>query len=281
MHHSSIYLLCCFLQEFPSSVCSLDNIEVLEASGNGTLLIPSYFSQLTALVHIDLHGNKLDTFPPEFCSLDKLERLNLSNNCITSVPERVKNMNALQVLDLSHNKFEEFPREVCQIANLAEFTFNQEHGSRIVQLVPELELSSIITLNVCHNDLTAIPDELMSMRQLASLDLSHNKLKTLPKQLCGMKNLRVLNLSYNLLERLPENFDSLTGLTELQLHGNPLKNPPTDVVIGGVLQPISCFLRKAIEREGMVLATVKKCFYFFISVTWVSTNSGHHTEYCL
>jgi len=146
---------------------------------------------------------------------------------------------------------------------------------KIVQLPPELEASSIATLNVPYNDLTAIPVELLRMKKLMSLDLSHNKLKALPTQLCEMTNLRVLNLSYNKLERLPENFDHLTSLTELQLHGNPLKNPPTDVVIGGVLQPISCFLRKAIEREGAVLTVLKMAIYLhlWIVIFQVGDNS--------
>ena len=44
--------------------------------------------------------------------------------------------------------------------------------------------------------------------------------------------------------------DCLRNLTDLQLEENPLHTPPVDVCVGGVLQPIARFIRKAVEREG-------------------------------
>lgn len=62
--------------------------------------------------------------------------------------------------------------------------------------------------------------------------------------------LEVLHLDSNHLTTLPVDFDQLKGLRDLRLHNNPLRTPPMDVCVSGVLQPIGCFIRRALEREG-------------------------------
>ena len=46
----------------------------------------------------------------------------------------------------------------------------------------------------------------------------------------------------------------MTQLKTLELHDNPLKNPPSDVCVGGVMQPIDRFIRTATHREGRFVA---------------------------
>ena len=42
------------------------------------------------------------------------------------------------------------------------------------------------------------------------------------------------------------------GLGEdLRLHSNPLRFPPMDVCVSGVIQSIGRFIRRALEREGI------------------------------
>jgi len=64
--------------------------------------------------------------------------------------------------------------------------------------------------------------------------------------------LNVLHLNDNKLSSLPTDFDRLGNLRELRLQGNPLRTPPMDVCVSGVVQPIGCFIRRAMEREGTV-----------------------------
>lgn len=45
--------------------------------------------------------------------------------------------------------------------------------------------------------------------------------------------------------------DAMTGLTDLRLENNPLKTPPEEVCVGGVLQPIGLFLRNNASRQSM------------------------------
>ena len=63
---------------------------------------------------------------------------------------------------------------------------------------------------------------------------------------------QVLHLNDNFLSSLPLEFDGLKRLRDLRLHNNPLRTPPMDVCVSGVLQPIGRFIRRAVEREGTV-----------------------------
>ena len=65
-----------------------------------------------------------------------------------------------------------------------------------------------------------------------------------------MKQLQHLYLSGNDLVMLPETFGQLSHLKTLELQKNPLKNPPSEVCMGGIIQPIDRFLDKSVKREG-------------------------------
>jgi len=62
---------------------------------------------------------------------------------------------------------------------------------------------------------------------------------------------QVLHLNDNELVHLPTSVDEMTSLTDLNLDGNPLKKPPQEVCVGGVIQPIGVFLRSDTARQGI------------------------------
>ena len=61
---------------------------------------------------------------------------------------------------------------------------------------------------------------------------------------------QVLHVNDNFLPTLPLEFDRLNKLHDLRLHNNPLRTPPMDVCVSGVMQPIGRFIRRAVERDG-------------------------------
>lgn len=67
-------------------------------------------------------------------------------------------------------------------------------------------------------------------------------------------SLSIWDTAGNKLSSLPENFDHLRNLKDLRLHNNPLRTPPMDVCVSGVVQPIGRFIRRALEREGICLS---------------------------
>ena len=61
---------------------------------------------------------------------------------------------------------------------------------------------------------------------LYSLDLAHNKLTTLPENICKLKKLEELGLSYNNIEVLPQSIGNLANLVSLYLNHNKLSKIP-------------------------------------------------------
>ncbi len=88
--------------------------------------------------------------------------------------------------------------------------------------------STLLKLNLCHNQLASLPDELGTLRKLQELLLSCNRLESLPPSCAGLKRLLVLSLSCNRLEAIPEPALDMTELQWLWLGGNRIDAlPPT------------------------------------------------------
>lgn len=82
-------------------------------------------------------------------------------------------------------------------------------------LVPALDLS--------HNHLSALPDDLSSLAHLASLNLSHNQFQAVPEGLRQLPALREVNLSSNQIAAVQAvDFDPMQSLESVDLRGNPL-----------------------------------------------------------
>lgn len=48
----------------------------------------------------------------------------------------------------------------------------------------------------------------------------------------------------------------MTGLVDFRLDNNPLKTPPSEVCVGGILQPIGLFLKTHTSRQGEIFIII-------------------------
>ena len=64
---------------------------------------------------------------------------------------------------------------------------------------------------------------------LQVLDLHHNQLEKLPEEIGLLKNLRVLYVHHNKLKKLPDSIGDLTRLQSLDLSSNALKELPVTI----------------------------------------------------
>ncbi len=87
-------------------------------------------------------------------------------------------------------------------------------------------LSSLTTLALDHNALTALPDSLGSLRSLRQLSASHNALRSLPASVGQLSALTVLTLDGNALTALPDELGSCAELEELHVRRNALTALP-------------------------------------------------------
>ncbi len=91
--------------------------------------------------------------------------------------------------------------------------------------------SVITNLVLAHNNLTVLPETLLSTLQaLESLDVSFNKLTSLPAGFSHIRNLRFVWLAGNSLRKLPSDFAKCRStLTFLDISHNPFRNLPAAV----------------------------------------------------
>lgn len=103
------------LTSIPSNVFSRTELEQLDLSDNLLTGAPqAEIRHLQNLRVLDLSGNKLTGLPAELGQLKRLEVLDVSNNQLTGLPLELGNLTQLRVLDLSGNAYS--TKDLDQIA---------------------------------------------------------------------------------------------------------------------------------------------------------------------
>ncbi|MBK9285751.1 MAG: leucine-rich repeat domain-containing protein [Sphingobacteriaceae bacterium] len=82
----------------------------------------------------------------------------------------------------------------------------------------------VTTLKLNRLNLTEVPKEINSFKNLVELDLSGNNISNVNGKLSGLKNLQVLNLSGNALTEIPSDVNSLPSLISLNLSSNKISS---------------------------------------------------------
>jgi Leucine rich repeat len=124
---------------------------------------------------------------------------------------------------------------------LAHFILGVVMGLMAMIIFPEKQISfysmkealkkplEVIELNLSTQNLTALPKEIVELKNLTSLNLGGNKFATLPKEIVELKNLTGLILSGNQLTDLPKEIVELKNLTGLYLDGNKFTTLPQEI----------------------------------------------------
>ncbi|XP_057309667.1 leucine-rich repeat-containing protein 27-like isoform X1 [Hydractinia symbiolongicarpus] len=140
----------------------------------------------------NFQGEHLDPLTIDILNNIRSRKVDLSNKCIIVIPSALYHLKHLQYLYLERNYLEELP--------------------------------SCFAENLC---------------QLRWLDIRHNKLKHLPDNISNLTNLKNLLLENNCIERLPLQLGNLKNLSGLNLAKNPLEFPPKDVIESGTKAVLS------------------------------------------
>lgn len=185
---------------FTCTCCSLSQLETLDLRDNRLALIPRELDQLSALRRLDLSANCLmdASFAESTCAwgdMTVLSELILRGNRLTAVPEHVAHLKLLHKLDVADNAVRRVPKSVL--------------------------------------------NEWSKTAKLVSLDLHHNALSTLPEEIGLLRELRYLLLHENALSCLPGSIASLTKLEELTLSGNRLGNDFHELPVADVQKHIA------------------------------------------
>lgn len=123
----------------------------------------------------------------------------LAGNAVIRVVNRCNDAQESQNLDLSE----------CQLMQIPDAIYLLMQNTQLV------------TCDLSNNVISKLPVKFTErFPSITELNLSHNQISKLPDQLSGMKNLKKLNISYNSFVELPEPIANLPELTTLIANNN-------------------------------------------------------------
>eukprot|EP01116_Phalansterium_solitarium_P001402 TRINITY_DN11203_c0_g1_i1.p1 TRINITY_DN11203_c0_g1~~TRINITY_DN11203_c0_g1_i1.p1 ORF type:complete len:246 (-),score=55.78 TRINITY_DN11203_c0_g1_i1:122-859(-) len=170
---------------------------------------------------LKIKNSTLADIPDSFCfTLTCLQRLNLAYNHIRFLPSAFGSLVNLIVLDLSHNLLKQLPATFTKLVKLEGVLLSRNQ----FVLFPEelLSLPKLIRLELTKNRIREVPTEITRLSaSLQILNLGHNYIESLPNEIGRLDRLQEMGLSYNLYFRLvlPELFTC--PLRMLDLRGCP------------------------------------------------------------
>lgn len=108
------------------------------------------------------------------------------------------------------------------------------------------EVHDLSKLDISHNEVRALPEDLAVLTALTALRCTHNQLAALPDSIGALPALKQLDASGNRLRLLPPSLGRAAALVQLCLSGNPLEALPdslTDLTALESLVAEDCALR--------------------------------------
>lgn len=199
-------------------------LKILECRKANLTRLPEAMGHLEQLESLDVSYNRLSTLPASLRWLP-LKCLLLRQNHFVAIPDVVERLTNLQTLDLFGNPLVHptFPLRLNRLVVL-------DLGACGLSEVPAsvFSLSSLKSLGLCANQISALPDDLRHLSRLTFLDVSINRIQSLPAALVSLTQLQALYLHNNPLLALPEFVGSMPRLQELYVSpGDDEDGPPT------------------------------------------------------
>lgn len=162
------------IQNFPTSLDSLSNLEELDMSRNSLQKVPHCLYNMPNLRRLNLSENEITELSPEVEFWKKLEVLNLSRNQLTALPQTVCKLSQLRRLYLNDNRldFDGIPGGIGKLGNLEIFWASNNR----LEMVPEglCRCPVLKKLNLSSNCLITLPDAIHLLTDLEQLDLRNN-----------------------------------------------------------------------------------------------------------
>lgn len=154
-----------------------------------------------------------------------------------------------------------------KILRIAHCKLEDIHLKKIMRHLKELNKLEILELN--HNDLTIIPEEIGVFISLKELVLFYNRLTSIPDSIGNLENLEKLHLNYNRLSSLPNSIGNLRSLKELFLNYNNLRFLPESITQLKSLKSLD-FMYNPIEKLPDNFIDLKSLEYLNITETNIS-----------
>jgi len=210
--------------------------------------LPAAVYSITTLTTLDLSKNNLKAIGSQLAALAKLKTLNLQENQIRAGGiVAVSKLTKLQKLDCGGNRLGKplaaepgkpaarpDPLPASLPATLKQLSLDRNSLIQVPRPVVSASLKKLEKLDLSHNQLAAIPQEIRNLVSLTELILDSNMITSLPSSIGALSKLKTLSLKGNHIsvrsthfsasnpQPLPATLFSATPLIDLNLHGNPM-----------------------------------------------------------
>lgn len=171
-------------------------------------------------------NNQKITLPDDIA---EIEVLNLGNNSLQELPEGLgSTLNNLRILVLRRNKFTAVPCVVFELRQLLELDMSHNCLRGLSEDVGQLK--GLKRLCISHNKIQYLPSQIGALQLLEELDISFNDLRDFPKSFSNLKKLRTLDADHNMLNQYPPEILPLSDLEEVDCSGNKFETLPVDIM---------------------------------------------------
>ncbi|MBY0353535.1 leucine-rich repeat domain-containing protein [Candidatus Babeliales bacterium] len=209
----------------------------------------NYFAKYNMpVIKINLTQNKLHSLPDCLVGWPELRYIDVSHNQFAIVPNVLSSCAELRELNISYNKIKSFviPYKSGERSEIDSKDFWQEDGFPVLS-----------ELNLAHNRLAVMPENIHVLEQLVKLDVSFNRLTYLPESIGDMPSLQELYLHGggtgkvpdNTITSLPASFEKLKKLRVLMIGGLNLDEESMKLL--GRMQDAQPYLEVVRKREAI------------------------------
>ncbi|XP_026234834.1 malignant fibrous histiocytoma-amplified sequence 1 homolog isoform X2 [Anabas testudineus] len=205
----------------------------------------------------DLSGQNLKSIPQTLPS--QVRSVDLQRNKLKRLIS-ISRFTHLVELNLSRNMLIEFSNEMRHLDKLETLYMNQNNIRSIPEgIFPHLRSLKLVKLST--NRLAKLPSDINQCTSITYLDLSKNCLQSI-QPLIGLPKLEELLVEKNQLTELPSQLFQTDNckLTVCKATGNPLRCPPEEVCVGGVMDIQSYFRQMEESPDTHSAWTVKTMF---------------------
>ncbi|KAH9783038.1 Disease resistance-like protein DSC1 [Citrus sinensis] len=232
-----MYLLNCTNLPFISSsienlnnLSMLRNIKVLKLARTWIEEVPSSIESLTNLEVLDLaHCKRLNRLSASICKLKSLSWLRLYNcSKLESFPGILENMARLEYIDLRLTAIKELPSSVEHLEGLKEL--RMEYCYKLSKLPDNLgSLRSLKRLHTGKSAISQLPSSIADLKQVDGLSFYGCRGLVLTSVLSGLSSLQRLDLRDCDIIEIPQDIGSLLSLEKLDISGNNFESLPASI----------------------------------------------------
>ncbi len=219
------------LDSLPGSVQDLEDLRMLDLTGNVDINLENAFEKISTLNHLEvliLDSLQLKEIPKEIEKLQHLKQLSLASNPDLNLVNVIKNIDhlPLEFLNLKGNQISELPQNIVTLRLLKDLnlSYNTLTGNKNFKLLEKLP--NLYSLWLDHNHLATIPNSIEGLKQIRFLYIDHNNLQKLPSSMSNMKKLWVIHAGYNDFVELPSVFTQMPSLLMVHINNNDIQQIP-------------------------------------------------------